>query len=360
MSIRLERVRKAFGAVRVVDDISLEVNEGELVALLGPSGGGKSTVLRIIAGLEPADSGEVWLGETRADGVDPRHRRVGFVFQHYALFRHMSVAANIEFGLRVRGVGSGERRKRADELLELVGLQGLGDRYPSQLSGGQRQRVALARALAPEPKLLLLDEPFGAVDAKVREELRVWLRRLHDRIRATTILVTHDREEAFAVADRVVIIRDGRIEQTGTPIDVLDAPQTEFVAGFLGEANHFEADLADGIARVGPLRFSTGPAALDGAARVVVRSYDVKIWAEEPGVAVVERVVSLGDRVRVETTLDGGIPLFAHFPRRSSLLRGVRAGVRVAVEVTEARTWPAGPAARVATSSGCGKATLAS
>jgi len=340
MSIRLEHINKHFGRIKVIDDVCLRIEQGELVALLGPSGGGKSTLLRVIAGLEMADSGEVWLGDTRADRLDARKRQVGFVFQHYALFRHMTVADNIAFGLRVRGVGLEERRQRAEELLELVGLVGLGDRFPSQLSGGQRQRVALARALAPEPRLLLLDEPFGAVDAKVREELRAWLRRLHDRIQATTIFVTHDREEAFAVADRVVIVQGGRIEQIGTPLDVLDAPATEFVAGFLGEANHFEAISLNGVLQVGPLRLPVDPPADHPIARVVVRSYDVKIWAAAPGVGVVDRVIPLGDRVRVETTLDGEIPLFAHFPRRSSLLRGVCPGTRVAVEVTHARVWP--------------------
>jgi len=339
MSIRLRHVFKNYGPTRVVDDVSLDVNEGELVALLGPSGGGKSTILRIIAGLEIADRGEVWLGDTRADDLEARNRRVGFVFQHYALFRHMSVAENIGFGLRVRGVAAQERRERAEQLLDLVGLHGLGNRYPSQLSGGQRQRVALARALAPEPRLLLLDEPFGAVDAKVREELRVWLRRLHDRIGATTLLVTHDREEAFAVADRVVIVKDGRVEQLGSPLEVLDSPATEFVAGFLGEANHFEAELVGPDLCVGPLKIPMESPLDESPVRVVVRSYDLKIWTEDPGIAIVDRIVPLGDRVRVEATVDGGIPIFAHFPRRSSLLRGVKPGVRVAIEVTHARTW---------------------
>lgn len=339
--IRLHRVSKSFGPVRVVDDIDLSIAKGELVALLGPSGGGKSTLLRIIAGLETADTGEVWIDGVRANDLEARQRRVGFVFQHYALFRHMTVSDNIEFGLRVRGIDPVERRTRANVLLDLVGLQGLGDRYPSQLSGGQRQRVALARALAPEPGLLLLDEPFGAVDAKVREELRVWLRRLHDRIGATTIFVTHDREEAFAVADRVVLVRHGRIEQVGTPVEVLDEPATEFVAGFLGEANHFEANLVDGMLQIGPMRLPAPDPSQPGPLRVVVRSYDLKIWAQDPGIGVVDRVIPLGDRVRVESTLDGGVPLLAHFPRRSSLLRHVTPGARIAVEVTQLRAWPA-------------------
>jgi sulfate transport system ATP-binding protein len=340
VSIRLHHVSKSFGPVEVVDDVSLEVEKGELLALLGPSGGGKSTVLRIIAGLELADRGEVWLDGERADTLEAQQRRVGFVFQHYALFRHMTVAQNIGFGLQVRGVPLEERGRRASELLELVGLHGLGDRYPSQLSGGQRQRVALARALAPEPRLLLLDEPFGAVDAKVREELRVWLRELHDRIGATTLLVTHDREEAFAVADRVVIINGGKVEQIGRPVDVLDEPATEFVAGFMGEVNRYEAENTNGKLRAGPLPLPADAPDDQATARVVVRSYDIKLWVSDPGIATVARVTTLGDRVRVEATLDGGLPLFAHFPRRSSLLRGVAPGARVAVEVTHARAWP--------------------
>jgi sulfate transport system ATP-binding protein len=202
MGIRVEGLVKQFGAARVVDGVSFEVKPGELLALLGPSGGGKSTVLRMIAGLETADAGEVWLDGERVDHLHARERRVGFVFQHYALFRHMNVAENIAFGLSVNGVSRAEQNERVAQLLEVMGLRGLGERMPGQLSGGQRQRVALARALAPRPRLLLLDEPFGAIDAKVREELRRWLRKLHDEVHTTSIFVTHDQEEAFAIADR--------------------------------------------------------------------------------------------------------------------------------------------------------------
>ena len=242
MHIRVEHLNKRFGDFVAVDDVSFEVDDGSLVALLGPSGSGKSTILRILAGLESADSGQVWFDGEPATDLHARVRSVGFVFQHYALFRHLTVEDNVAFGLDVRGVPKADARKRAHELLELTGLPGLGKRYPAQLSGGQRQRVALARALAPEPKVLLLDEPFGAVDAKVREELRQWLRRLHDEVGVTSIFVTHDQDEAFSVSDRVLVIHRGRVEQLGTPTEILDEPATEFVARFVGEVSVFTAD----------------------------------------------------------------------------------------------------------------------
>jgi sulfate transport system ATP-binding protein len=342
MGIRVSHLTKSFGATRVVDDVSFDVRPGELVALLGPSGGGKSTILRIIAGLESADSGEVHLDERRVDALHPRDREIGFVFQHYALFRHMTVAQNVAFGLDVRGVDPARSRARVRELLGLMGLAGLDDRMPSQLSGGQRQRVALARALAPEPRLLLLDEPFGAVDAKVREELRRWLRRLHDEVHTTSIFVTHDQEEAFAVADRVLIVQGGRLEQAGSPVDVLDHPATEFVARFVGEVNVFDGVVRDGRAWVGPIATPTAEGQPEGAqVRVIVRVYDLKFWVDDAGPAVVRRVLPLGDRVRVEAEIDSGPPIFAQFPRRSSLLHGVEPGQRIAVEVTHARVWPA-------------------
>lgn len=339
MGIRVEHLVKAYNGHRVVDDVSFEVRPGELVALLGPSGGGKSTILRIIAGLDAADSGAVWLDGRRVDHIHARERQVGFVFQHYALFRHMTVAENIAFGLDVQGVDRESQSTRVATLLEIMGLRDLGDRYPSQLSGGQRQRVALARALAPRPKLLLLDEPFGAVDAKVREELRRWLRKLHDEVHTTSIFVTHDQEEAFAIADRVLIIQGGGLEQAGRPVDILDEPCTEFVARFVGEVNVFEGEVREGKAWIGRV-----PAPMDVVPdspriRVVVRSYDLKFWCDEQGTATVGRVLPLGDRVRVEATLDEGQPIFAQFPRRSSLLHGIEPGSRVAVEVTHARAW---------------------
>ena len=344
MSIRVANLVKQFGTHRVVNDVSFTVEPGELVALLGPSGGGKSTVLRIISGLETADAGQVWLDDERVDHLHARERQVGFVFQHYALFRHMTVADNIAFGLSVRGVGRAEQRERVTTLLEVMGLRGLGDRMPSQLSGGQRQRVALARALAPRPKLLLLDEPFGAVDAKVREELRRWLRKLHDEVHTTSIFVTHDQEEAFAIADRVLIISQGRLEQAGSPVDILDRPATEFVARFVGDVNVLPGVARGGEVRVGRVGANVEAPPSDGDVHVVVRAYDLKFWRDDAGPAVVRRVMTLGDRVRVEAWLDDvGAPIFAQFPRRSSLLHGVEAGCRIAVEITAARAWAASP-----------------
>jgi sulfate transport system ATP-binding protein len=344
VSIRVQQIYKKLGGVEVVRGVSFEVKSGELVALLGPSGSGKSTILRMIAGLETADRGEVWLDDRRVDHLDVRERQIGFVFQHYALFRHMTVGENIAFGLDVRKVPKDRQHTRVRELTALMGLSGLEDRLPAQLSGGQRQRVALARALAPEPTLLLLDEPFGAVDAKVREELRRWLRRLHDEVHTTSIFVTHDQEEAFAVADRVMILANGALQQADTPTGILDHPATEFVARFVGDVNVLDARTGGGRIVAGPLSLETD--LVDGLdVHVVIRSYDLKFWRDDVGVATVRRVLPLGDRVRVEAVLDGGMPLFAQFPRRSSLLSGVEPGSRIAVEVTHARTFPATPSA---------------
>jgi sulfate transport system ATP-binding protein len=341
VSIRVERLTKRFGAFHAVDDVSFSVATGELVALLGPSGGGKSTILRIIAGLERADVGTVAIEEERVEHLDARERRVGFVFQHYALFRHMNVRENVAFGLQVAGVKGAERRERVDELLALIGLQGFGDRMPSQLSGGQRQRVALARALAPRPRLLLLDEPFAAIDAKVRQELRSWLRALHDETHVTSVFVTHDQDEAFALADRVIILNQGRLEQAGTPTEIVDAPATEFVARFVADANSLDAVIRSGQACVGALSVPAPDLAEGSTARVVVRAYEVKVWrADADGIALVRRVTALGDRVRVDLILDGGGAMFAHFPRRSTMLEGIEPGCRAAVEVTRALVYP--------------------
>jgi sulfate transport system ATP-binding protein len=234
MSIEIKDVNKRFGDFVALQDVSLNIPTGQLTALLGPSGGGKSTLLRIIAGLESADEGTVHIEGTEATHLPPQKRNVGFVFQHYAAFKHMTVAKNIAYGLEIRKRSKAEVTRRVDELLELVHLAQFSHRLPSQLSGGQRQRMALARALAVEPTVLLLDEPFGALDAKVRKELRDWLRRLHDEVHVTTVFVTHDQEEALEVADEIVVINDGRIEQIGSPDDLYDAPANDFVMGFLG------------------------------------------------------------------------------------------------------------------------------
>jgi sulfate transport system ATP-binding protein len=340
MGIRVENLTKRFGSFVAVEDASFDIPTGELVALLGPSGGGKSTILRIIAGLERADSGSVYLDDQRVDHLHPRARRVGFVFQHYALFRHMTVFENIAFGLQVQRVPKTKREARVRELLRIMGLEGLDDRYPSQLSGGQRQRVALARSLAPEPRLLLLDEPFGAVDAKVREELRRWLRRMHEQIHVTSIFVTHDQEEAFAVADRVMIIHRGRLEQQGSPSEILDEPANEFVARFVGEVNVFDSVVREGLAEIGPVRVPVREIDDGTPTRLVVRCYDIRVWRAERGVATVTRLLSFGDRVKVEGTIDGGATFVAIIPRRSNLLTGVEVGCRADLEISHARAYP--------------------
>jgi len=256
VSISIVDVSKQFGTYQALDNVRLHVPTGGLVALLGPSGSGKTTLLRIIAGLETPDTGSVRYHAEDISGQSPRDRQVGFVFQHYALFSHMSVFENIAFGLRIRHVPQAQVQARVLELLELVKLGGLGQRYPSQLSGGQRQRVALARALAVQPRVLLLDEPFGALDAKVRQELRQWLRRLHEEIQLTTLFVTHDQEEAFEVADQVVVMRAGRIEQVGAPQEVFDDPANPFVMDFLGNVNVFHGRVQNGTAVLGGMEIN--------------------------------------------------------------------------------------------------------
>jgi sulfate transport system ATP-binding protein len=290
--ITVKGVSKSFGDFRALHDIDLEVADGSLTALLGPSGSGKSTLLRVIAGLETPDTGEVVVGGERATHLPARKRDIGFVFQHYAAFKHMTVFENVAFGLRIRKRPKPEVATRVDELLELVGLNGLGGRRPSQLSGGQRQRMALARALAVQPRVLLLDEPFGALDANVRADLRAWLRRLHDEIHVTTVLVTHDQEEAMEVSDQLVVLRDGRIEQEGSPRGIYEAPANEFVMGFLGPVSR----VGGGLVRPHDLILSGEPA--DGAQE-----------------AMVERVLYLGFEVRVELTLSAGERVTAQVTR---------------------------------------------
>jgi sulfate transport system ATP-binding protein len=281
--IEVHNVSKRFGDFVALDDVSLNVPSGALMALLGPSGSGKSTLLRVIAGLETPDSGTVIISGTEATRLRPQQRGVGFVFQHYAPFKHMTVADNIAFGLTVRKRPKDEVRERVGELLKLVQLEGLGKRYPAQLSGGQRQRMALARALAVEPEVLLLDEPFGALDARVRQELRDWLRRLHDEVHVTTVFVTHDQEEAMQIADEIVLVNKGRIEQVGTGQDLYERPANEFVLTFVGEATRFE----DTLVRPHDVSLSTEPEA--GTVEVLV-----------------ERVAFLGFEVRAQLALGDG------------------------------------------------------
>jgi sulfate transport system ATP-binding protein len=237
VSIVVENVSKLFGSFQAVDQVNLEIQSGSLVALLGPSGSGKSTLLRLISGLETPDMGNIWITGKNATHQSVQDRNIGFVFQHYALFKHLTVRKNIAFGMEIRKTPPAKVKARVEELLELIQLTGMGDRYPAQLSGGQRQRVALARALAVQPQVLLLDEPFGALDAKVRKDLRAWLRRLHDEVHVTTVFVTHDQEEAMEVADEIVVMNHGRVEQVGTPAEIYDHPASAFVMSFIGPVN---------------------------------------------------------------------------------------------------------------------------
>jgi sulfate/thiosulfate transport system ATP-binding protein len=292
MSISIRHITKRFDEFVALDDVSVEVARGSLTALLGPSGSGKSTLLRIVAGLETADQGAVFIDEKNVTGRAPQERGVGFVFQHYAAFKHMTVRDNVGFGLKIRKRPKAEIRAKVDELLGLVQLDGLADRYPGQLSGGQRQRMALARALAVEPKVLLLDEPFGALDARVRKELRAWLRRLHDEVHVTTVLVTHDQEEAMDVADRVTVMNDGRIEQSGKPRDLYEHPANEFVMSFVGPVNRLGEQW--------------------------IRPHDLELRLEPNGTtseAMVQRIVHLGFEVRVELVLDDGRHVSAQVTR---------------------------------------------
>jgi sulfate transport system ATP-binding protein len=344
MSILIKNLTKRFGAFKAVDDISLELNTGDLVALLGPSGSGKSTLLRMIGGLEEADEGSVELSGREATGLSALERNVGFVFQHYALFRHMTVAENIGFGLSVRDRPKAYINKRVDELLHLVQLQGYGARYPHQLSGGQRQRVAVARALAPEPQVLLLDEPFGALDAKVRADLRRWVRRLHDETGMTTLFVTHDQDEAMEVAKRVVIMNAGRIEQEGSPRDIFDRPATQFVADFVGEANSIEVTAEeDGLAVWGPLRFSISPKIKKGRrVKVYFRPHDVYVTTVKESLQVPARISAerfKGAFMELQIDLGDGRNVVAHLPKGLSEASGFAPGKQVFVGITGFHTF---------------------
>ena len=285
MSITVKHVSKSFGTFVALNDVSLEVPSGALLALLGPSGSGKTTLLRIIAGLEVADSGTVLYADEDVTATAVRERHVGFVFQHYALFKHLSVFENVAFGLRVRGESRTRVKERVRKLLRMVQLESLERSVPAQLSGGQRQRVALARALAAEPRVLLLDEPFGALDAKVRQELRQWLRRLHDEIHLTSVFVTHDQEEAFEVADQVVIMNRGQIEQRGTPEEIFDRPASAFVMDFLGNVNVFQGVVQGGRARLGELEvaYPEYPHEESRAATAFIRSHELEIVRKRNG-----------------------------------------------------------------------------
>ncbi len=352
MSIEVRGVSRRFGSFAALDNVDLEVRTGELLALLGPSGSGKTTLLRVIAGLETVDRGSVLFHGEDSTDRHVRDRRVGFVFQHYALFRHMTIFENVAFGLRVRPVrerpSDAEITRKVMELLGLVQLDWLADRYPHQLSGGQRQRIALARALAVEPRVLLLDEPFGALDAKVRKDLRRWLRRLHDEMHITSVFVTHDQDEALEVADRVVVMNEGRIQQVGTPQDVYDHPATPFVYQFLGNVNLFHGRVEEGRARIGAMEFPAPDHGdrEDAAAVAYARPHDIELSRPVDGetgiVARVEHLLAVGPVVRVDLVADeGGQHIHVELPRERQRELALAAGDRVVVRPRQVRVFAA-------------------
>ena len=333
MGIRVANVTKRFGAFHAVDDVSVDVESGSLVALLGPSGSGKSTLLRLIAGLEQADTGRIWITGEEATDRTVQDRQVGFVFQHFALFKHRTVRQNVAFGLELRKWKREAIKRRVDELLDLVQLRGYGSRFPSQLSGGQRQRVALARALAVQPRVLLLDEPFSALDAKVRKELRAWLRNLHDEMHVTTVIVTHDQEEAMEVADRIVVMNEGRIEQIGTPAEIYDHPATPFVMGFVGAVNVLPGGTLPRLTAATP----------DGAdTPLFIRPHDVEILSEGQSDTVpaqLRRLSHLGRDVQAELVLADGQVITAQIPRERMNMAAFQVGDQLHVRSREARTF---------------------
>ncbi len=333
MGIAVENVSKCFGSFQAVDRVSLEIGSGALVALLGPSGSGKSTLLRLIAGLETPDRGRIWLTGADATHQNVRDRNIGFVFQHYALFKHLTVSQNIAFGLEIRKTATAKVNTKVEQLLELVQLSGLGDRYPAQLSGGQRQRVALARALAVEPKVLLLDEPFGALDARVRKDLRAWLRRLHDEVRVTTVFVTHDQEEAMEVADQIVIMNQGKIEQVGTPAEIYDRPANAFVMSFMGKVNILPSSSnifqSSGFETINP--------------EIFLRPQDIAIEIQPTTTTVtakVSRLIHLGSEIQAELALADGQTIMAQLTRERFDELQLEPQQQVFVKPTEAKSFP--------------------
>ncbi|MGL5080810.1 MAG: sulfate/molybdate ABC transporter ATP-binding protein [Microcoleaceae cyanobacterium] len=321
MSITIKHVSKHFGDFHALDDINLTVKTGKLVALLGPSGSGKSTLLRAIAGLEAPDTGSIWIDGQDTTYLDVRQRNVGFVFQHYALFKHLTVRQNIAFGLEIRKYNAESIKQHVEELLRLIQLEGLGNRYPAQLSGGQRQRVALARALAVQPEVMLLDEPFGALDAKVRQELRSWLRQLHDRVHVTSVFVTHDQEEAMAVADEIVVMNHGKIEQVGTPAEIYDRPATPFVMDFIGAVNVVPAHA---LFWEQDVDFSQP--------HVYVRPHDIQVSDspdDQATAAWVQRIIHLGSDVQVDLVFADQHHVFARLSREQFNQLGLQSGQEV-------------------------------
>lgn len=336
MSITVNNVSKKFGQFTALKDINLEIPNGKLVALLGPSGSGKSTLLRAIAGLEPPDQGQIVINGQDATHVDIRKRNIGFVFQHYALFKHLTIRQNIAFGLEIRKHPPAKTKERVKELLALIQLEGLGDRYPSQLSGGQRQRVALARALAVQPQVLLLDEPFGALDAKVRKELRSWLRKLHDEVHLTSVFVTHDQEEAMEVADEIVVMSNGKIEQVGTAEEIYEHPASPFVMNFIGEVNVLPrtASLFNAHA-FGPHHSNN-----DHHDSVFVRPHDFELLTEADhttATGTIQRVIHLGWEVQVEVLLTDNTRIIAYLNREQRQHLNPKVGQQVFIKPRAAK-----------------------
>jgi sulfate transport system ATP-binding protein len=351
-AIKVEQLTKRFGDFVAVDDVSFEAAEGKITALLGPSGSGKSTVLRMIAGLETPTAGRIWMEDEEHTHSAVQERRVGMVFQHFALFRHMTVAQNVGFGLSVRKAPKDEVRARVDDLLALVQLSPFRDRYPDQLSGGQRQRVALARALAPRPRVLLLDEPFGALDARVRQDLRRWLDEMHRELGVTSLLVTHDQDEALELAHRIVVMHEGGVQQIGSPGEIYHEPATAFVAGFVGSANVLHGQVVGGHVQVGDHRVADADHLEDGvAARAFVRPHDVQVSLVEHNgdsvVATVERVRTLGWVSRVSLRLPDDQVLTAELPDEG--LEPLEVGATVWLDLRRAKAFqtpePVGAAA---------------
>jgi sulfate transport system ATP-binding protein len=331
-AIIVRGANKHYGDFAALDNVDFEVPSGSLTALLGPSGSGKSTLLRAIAGLDQPDTGTITINGRDVTGVPPQRRGIGFVFQHYAAFKHLTVRDNVAFGLKIRKRPKAEIKEKVDNLLEVVGLAGFQTRYPNQLSGGQRQRMALARALAVDPEVLLLDEPFGALDAKVREDLRAWLRRLHDDVHVTTVLVTHDQAEALDVADRIAVLNKGRIEQVGSPTDVYDAPANAFVMSFLGAVSSLNGTLV----RPHDIRVGRNP-------EMAIASSDDSVQATGVVRATIDRIVVLGFEIRVElTSAADHTPFTAQITRGDAEALGLKAGDTVYVRATRVPPLPGG------------------
>ena len=343
MKIEVRGLTKQFGSVQAVSGVSFTVKEGELLGLLGPSGSGKTTVLRLIAGLETPSGGDIYIDGKRVNDLSVQDRNIGFVFQHYALFKHLTVFENIAFGLKIKKWNPAEIEPRVAELLSLMSLDALEHRYPHQLSGGQRQRVAIARSLAPRPSVLLLDEPFGAVDAKVRQELREWLIRLHDRLNVTSLFVTHDQEEAMEVSGRIIVFSKGKLEQIGSPAEVYEEPATEFVARFIGAMNILEGQVLNGVVKIGSLEFPAPNISDHVHVQVGFRPYYVKV-AEDPNryrqPATLRHIYFLGVAYRLEIETGEGLILRSRMNKEEFRQYRLKVGQPVSFAVTHFQFLP--------------------